>query len=364
MELKNMNDKAWHGARTVVSKAAAFVSALGLMTVASCSDWTVPESLGIDSPGLDQQYPELYARYLENLKEYKEGPHKLSVGWFDNSASAPSGQADRLTALPDSLDAVVLMYPDMVEGWELDEMASVRSTKGTKVLYRIDYASAPGKSESGESAGESADGAADVTPDVAAADISSWLDKILPMCEENGFDGIAVWYDPLELSHLEDAAREYETARQSAFETALSGWIAANPGKMLILESNYPYLVSDKSIVENADLLAVHTEEAESIYEVESEVRNLEMDGIPSDRFLVMADAGSSSVPGSGYINDADGQSVDAISEIAWLVAEPQEGLELAGLGICSIRNAYFNADLIYAQVRRAISIMNPISNR
>lgn len=355
-----MNDKAWHGARKAVSKAAAFVSALGLMTVASCSDWTVPESMGIDSPGLGQQYPELYARYLENLKEYKEGPHKLSVGWFDNSASVPSGQADRLTTLPDSMDAVVLMYPDMVEAWELDEMASVRSTKGTKVLYRIDYASAPGTSETGESA----DGAAEMTSDEAAAEISAWMDKILPMCEENGFDGISVWYDPLELSHLEDAAREYETARQNAFETALSGWMAANPDKMLILESNYPYLVSDKSIVENADLLAVHTEEAESIYDVESEVRNLEMDGVPSDRFLVMADAGSSSVPGSGYINDADGQSVDAISEIAWLVAEPHEGLELAGLGICSIRNAYFNADLIYAQVRRAISIMNPISNR
>lgn len=360
MELKNMNDKAWHGARTAVSMAAAVVSALCLTAVTSCSDWTVPESLGIDSPGLGQQYPELYARYLENLKEYKAGSHKLSVGWFDNSASVPSGQADRLTALPDSLDAVVLMYPDMVEAWELDEMASVRSTKGTKVLYRIDYASASGTSETGESA----DGAAEMTSDEAAAEISSWMDRILPMCEENGFDGISVWYDPLELSHLEDASREYETARQTAFETAVSAWIAANPDKMLILESNYPYLISEGSIVENADLIAVHTEDSESIYDVETKVRNLIMEGIPSDRFLVLADAGSSSVPGSGYINDADGQSVDAISETAWMVTEPAEGMTLSGLGITSIRNAYFNADLSYAQVRRAISIMNPTSNR
>lgn len=360
MEQKNMKDKAWQSARKAGCMAAAVVSAFGLMTVASCSDWTVPESLGIDSPALGEQYPELYARYLENLKEYKEGPHKLSVGWFDNSASLPSGQADRLTALPDSLDAAVLMYPDKVDAWELDEMASVRSTKGTKVLYRVDYASAPGASETGESA----DGAAEVTPDEVAAAISSWMDKILPICAENGFDGISVWYDPLELSHLEDASREYETARQSEFESALSEWIAANPDKMLILESNYPYLVSDKSIVENADLIAVHTEDSESIYEVEAKVRNLIMEGVPSGRFIVLADAGSSSVPGSGYINDADGQSVDAISETAWLVAEPEEGMTLSGLGITGIRNAYFNADLSYAQVRRAISIMNPTSNR
>lgn len=350
MKHNNMNIRSWNGPRKAVSMAASVVSALALVTVSSCSDWTVPESLGIDSPGLGEQYPDLYAKYLENLKAYKSGEHKLSVGWFDNSASVPSGQADRLTALPDSLDAVVLMYPESVEDWELEEMVSVRSTKGTKVLYLVDYASA--SYEAGETAEE------------AGAYVSSWMDRILPLCAEHGYDGISVWYDPLDLSHLEDDVKEYETACQTAFEAALSAWIAANPDRMLILESNYPYQIEDKSIVGNADLIAVHTEESESIYDVETAVRNLDVDGIPTDRFLVLSDAGSSSVPGSGYIEDTGGQSVDAVSEMAWLVAQPQDGISLKGLGICNVRNAYFNADLSYAKVRRAITIMNNTSNR
>lgn len=350
MEHNNMNIKSWHSARKAVSMMAAAVSALALVTVSSCSDWTVPESLGIESPGLAEQYPDLYARYLENLKEYKAGPHKLSVGWFDNSASVPFGQADRLTALPDSLDAVVLMSPETVEDWELEEMVSVRSTKGTKVLYLVDYASAS------YGAGE--------TAEEAASGVSSWMERILPLCAEHGYDGISVRYDPLDLSHLEDDVREYESACQTAFEAALSAWVAANPDRMFILESNYPYLISDRSIVENADILAIHTEDSENIYDVESKVRNLALDGIPADRFLVLADAGSSSVPGSGYIEDAEGQSVDAVSEMAWLVAQPHEGMSLSGLGICNVRNAYFNADLSYAKVRRAITIMNHTSNR
>lgn len=319
-----MNDKAWHGARKAVSKAAAFVSALGLMTVASCSDWTVPESMGIDSPGLGQQYPELYARYLENLKEYKEGPHKLSVGWFDNSASVPSGQADRLTTLPDSMDAVVLMYPDMVEAWELDEMNEIRNDKATKALYRVDYTTA-----------------------CAAEDMAAWFDSVLPLCQEKGFDGISVLYDPLDLTHLTDDVREQAEALQSAFEARISEWLAANDGKMFILESNYPYLVSDKTILENADYIAIHTESAETIGMLGSMVVRVAENGIPADRLIPMSDPSMNAGP--------------ALADVAWWIVESDT--DVAGLGICNIGSDYYNADLIYADVRGAITILNPTSN-
>ena len=113
---------------------------LALSSLSSCSDWTRPESVEIHAPTLEEQDPELYAQYLQNLREYKESDHKMVFGWFDNSASTPAGQSDRLAALPDSLDAVVLMYPDHIDSWELDEMRDIRQDKGTRVLYTIDYA--------------------------------------------------------------------------------------------------------------------------------------------------------------------------------------------------------------------------------
>ena len=105
--------------KNIFCMAAAAVVAFAGLT--SCSDWTSPESVDINSPSVSGQFPELYKQYLQALRDYKASDHKVVIGWFDNSASFAGGQSDRLTALPDSLDAVVLMYPELVDQWEADD---------------------------------------------------------------------------------------------------------------------------------------------------------------------------------------------------------------------------------------------------
>ena len=38
----------------------------------SCDDWTDVESISIKQPGIEEQNPELYTKYLENLRQYKD----------------------------------------------------------------------------------------------------------------------------------------------------------------------------------------------------------------------------------------------------------------------------------------------------
>lgn len=78
--------------------------------VASCD--TDVESIDINNPGVDNQNPGLYQDYLSHLRNYKKGPHKVAMGWFDNSDKAPNSQGKHIHSVPDSLDYIVLTNPD------------------------------------------------------------------------------------------------------------------------------------------------------------------------------------------------------------------------------------------------------------
>lgn len=344
--------------------AAAVVAFAGL---ASCSDWTSPESVDINSPSVSGQFPELYKQYLQALRDYKASDHKVVIGWFDNSASFAGGQSDRLTALPDSLDAVVLMYPELVDQWEADEMHQIQTQKGTKVLYEIDYASMLDDWEE-TSAGNDTDVSGSNAPETGGYDgfldyMDTCLDRLLPLCAQNGYDGIAVWYDPVNPAHLDEDMKALETARQTAFEARLREWLDASPDMMFILEGNSMHLLADKSILDDADFLVVRTENEEHISAVMTAVRDLAQEGVPADRFIPVASTTSSSNPSAGYLMLPDGTSVPAISETAWWVKSQETDIVKAGLGIYQIQRDYYGNDMDYAMSRAAITILNPSFN-
>ena len=86
--------------KTVFGVAAA-------MLMASCSDWTETESVTIKYPDLKTDAPELYEQYMQSLREYRGSDHKVVIAKFDNKLTAPSGQAEHINALPDSIDYVM-----------------------------------------------------------------------------------------------------------------------------------------------------------------------------------------------------------------------------------------------------------------
>lgn len=83
--------------------------ALGV-SMTACDDWTEPESIDLNYGTIDQADPEAYAKYLADLREYRGRDHKKVYAWFDNVAEFGS-QGHRITALPDSIDVIVLTNP-------------------------------------------------------------------------------------------------------------------------------------------------------------------------------------------------------------------------------------------------------------
>ena len=351
----------------------AVVAMLAILGSVSCSKWTEPESMPLHSPSLEEMYPEEYADYLASIRAYRQTDHQVVWGWFDNSASSSSGQADRLTALPDSLDAVVLMYPELLDSWEVEEMHTIQQDRAVKVLYTIRYsdivaeyeASLPQEddtAEDSENEGAKTLDDADASPaeDGFIAVMDAHLDRVLPLCGKYGFDGITVWYDPVDYTHIEESASQIEAARHTHFLARLNEWIAANPEKMFVMESSRMQYIMDRSILQASDYIVVHTESETNIIGVSMAVNNLLVEGIPSDRFIVLSHMTSSSDPRLGYINDIEGNSVNSTWEIAWWVKEPAEGMTKAGLGIYAIKSDYWSSEVDYYITKKAISILNP----
>ena len=68
-----------------------------VLALSACSDWTDSESIKLKEPGIDEQSPELYAKYLKNLQEYKNSDHKIVYGWFDNSEKVPFSRGQHMS---------------------------------------------------------------------------------------------------------------------------------------------------------------------------------------------------------------------------------------------------------------------------
>ena len=69
----------------------------------ACDDWNEPEIVDIDINSAKEQNPELWARYMQALRTYKQSEHYLSYAHFDNSPEKSLNEGSYLRSLPDSL---------------------------------------------------------------------------------------------------------------------------------------------------------------------------------------------------------------------------------------------------------------------
>lgn len=113
------------------------MAALGI-TMTACDDWTEPKSVDLNYGTIETANPEAYANYLKNLRAYRGTDHKKVYAWFDNSGTAFGSQADRLSAIPDSVDVVVIKHPEAVTNQMIDEMYVARVDKGQQFGYCVD----------------------------------------------------------------------------------------------------------------------------------------------------------------------------------------------------------------------------------
>ena len=321
------------------------LAAFSVLALSACSDWTDTESISLDEQGIAQQYPEQYAKYLNNLREYKNSDHKVVYGWFDNSEKVPFSRGQHISDVPDSLDAVIVMTPEL-EAFELEDIASVHE-KGTKVLYSISYDNIfkeyTDKVKEGTETGE------------FSAYLSAELDRLIAL--ETPFDGIVAEYRGKNPTYMSDADKAEAKANQDAFFGVITKWKGANEGKRLVFQG-YPANLIGQSVLSSCEHIILITNDVTDAAQLGIEaLQALIAEDVPSDRFIVSASTVSldATDKNTGYYN-----SLRALSEAAYWVTEPSAEFTKAGIAIENMQNDYYNATNTYQYVREAINIMNP----
>jgi len=117
-----------------------FLPLAAVLFMAGCHEAVEPEAIDVNYSSFEETNPELYARYMQALREYKAGSHKavFVTMTVPESGAATTHRTQHFTAIPDSVDFIVVNpVPAVLCQTLVDEIRKVHE-KGTRVLFNID----------------------------------------------------------------------------------------------------------------------------------------------------------------------------------------------------------------------------------
>ncbi len=315
----------------------------------SCDDWTDTESLDIKTSSIQEQNPELYAQYVQSLNDYKATDHLVMIATVDNLSTTPSARNQHLTNLPDSVDFICLNNITDVNETTVSEIADVREL-GTKVLGLIDFDAIEDQWDAILEEGTST--SASSFNEYCQSEVSS----LLSACDNLGLDGVIANFTGYDLNYLTETADiQAETSRQGAFFDAISNWVGSS--KTLIIKGS-PQNVISKGILSECEYLVVTDHAVQTQEEMSYLVLMAAIDDVPADRFVIGV-----STPYTDATGDTIGEMSDGTSSIIgaaqWAVSASDDYTK-AGVCVDYAEQDYYNADFIYPNIRKAISILNP----
>lgn len=330
---------------------ASVILLAGAVSMVSCDDWTNIESQDLNYNTIDKADPEGYARYLENLRAYRGSDHKKVYVWFENS-NEYVGQSKRLTAVPDSVDAVILNNPEVLSSETLADVKKIREDKGMEVLYTIDFdAFKAAYTAMQESATE--ENPLEISFREFMSDSLSHALRYQPMYS---YDGIMIGYNgknPANLSYAE--AAEYK-AQENLFIGLISDWHARNPQAKIDFIGK-PQNLMDKSLLDDCRMVFLSQGLDASNSDLFSYYLTLgQQEGVPAEK-LGMVAIGTSVDPNlekQGYFIDGS-RAVQRLGE--W---GARNYSQIAGIGIFNVQDDYYNPDRVYPYTRDAIQAVNP----
>lgn len=301
----------------------ALLVLLTLTLPTACSDWNDIEPVNIDPQHPKDQNPELWARYMESLRVYKqERPHYITYGSFNNGAEQSKNEGAYLRSLPDSLDIVTLANPENITSYDREDIPTLQE-KSTRVLYLVDYA-------------------AKMTELTDATALGSWLDKAVATANELHLDGFA--FNGLPLYAGTDAE---QAARKEAARLIVSKLSAVN--KMLVFEGD-PAFVNANDL-DKLDYVVMNTAGIESAVSLKIYVANvISTYALPKEKLLLAAKMGTKIV-------DEENVKQDAVTDMIGRVVSLGP---LGGLAIYALGDDYYQTSMNYQSCRTAIQKMNP----
>lgn len=291
---------------------------LACMFAAACNDWTENEAVDLKTTRPSDENPDLVARYRKALRDYKAREHFLVIAHFDNAPAVATGERDFMRGLPDSLDMVLLTNADNFSKYDAEDMP-IMGEKGTKVIYRIDYAARMD---------EFAD----------AASLGAYLDQVVASVNEHGMDGYSFTGIP----------REGDPARAEAAALLVSK-LAAEDNKVVIFEGDPTFVAAaDRAKI---DYFVLNTEATDNVTDVKMQVaRARSYAGIPAANLLLAADV-------AAPILNEEKEEQNAVEELTARVISIGP---LGGIAIHNPQRNYYSAERNYPLLCEAIQKLNP----
>lgn len=295
---------------------------LALFTIASCSDWTDQKTVDVAPQNAKEQNPELWARYMEVLRIYKQSKHFITYGSFDNGADQPKNEGAYLRSLPDSLDMVTPSNPEKLTSYDCEDILLLQE-KSTKVLYLVDYA-------------------AQTTNLTDAAKLGEWLDKAIASALQLGMDGFTFTGTP-----LYGGTDAEQVARKEAARLIVSKLSAT--GKMLVFEGDPAFV--DAADFDKLTYVVLPTATITSAVDLKLYVTNVISNyALPKDKMLLSAKINEK-------LTDEEGEKLDAVTEMTNRVTSLGH---LGGIAIKALGDDYYHTSMYYQISRTAMQIMNP----
>lgn len=264
-----------------------FLPLAAVLFMAGCHEAVEPEAIDVNYSSFEETNPELYARYMQALREYKAGSHKavfVTMTVPENGA-ATTHRTQHFTAIPDSVDFIVVNpVPAVLCQTLVDEIRKVHE-KGTRVLFNIDLQTF----ENDWTQVLKAD------PTLSEEDALAYLDgrvgEQIALVDRWGYDGFIFTYTGKAVGSMQDEALAVYTARQEALFAPIRAWHEAHPSHALVFrgftgavtEANMPLL-------DECAYIILPTNDVKTLDEMSfSALTAVSVAGVPADRLIVTA---------------------------------------------------------------------------
>lgn len=329
------------------------MAAFSVLALSACSDWTDTEGIDLNQPDITDQNPELYAKYLMNLREYKASDHKLVYVWFDNSQKVPFNRSQHITDLPDSIDVVSMIHPDNLADWELKEMNQIRSEKATKVIYTIDFESIKAAYNAKLELATEEEPVAEEFLDF----LTDSLEYSLSLAGKYNYDGICIGYAGKARIHMRPAELKEYTENETAFINIMNDWHKRNPEKVITYEGK-PQNLINPALLDDCMSILISGKESTNENDLTYKMLLANVEGVPQKRFGMTVMATDLNDPNKTIGYFADGSL--AMARLADWASSAHGGVTVKAVGIYNVSTDYYASAQSYFYTRQLISSVNP----
>ena len=345
------------------------LSAAVILGAAACSKWTEQEPVDFNYLTLEDKNPELYAAYMQSIRDYHATEHQVLIARFDNKASAPAGRADHITCLPDSVDYVVLNNYEIINENTMKEVAEIREKKAVSTLIALDYAlldkeykayleTLPEETpEETPEVAEETEGETESAVDPRNQWFADKASAFVAAAKQYGLDGIMVSYTGVGLLSLKEDEMAAVQAFQEAFFAPILSYVAET-GKMFFYEGNPKTLIAPQDVLAQATYIVVPAEDVTTIVGFNFAVMMSMSAGIPNDRFVIGVTA--LNVTDETATDGLFSGDITAIEGAGRWAVTPTSDYTKAGVCVNHAQYDYYNMQNVYSGINAAIATMNP----